>query len=220
MLSKWLKRSANVQVFCGSFAFAPAFSESVAVPPPPTPSVFDDTNPSKDFNIGVKLGRFPIKFETTTLTEVQKVAAAERIDRQGDAGEAILWLCYSVRQGPIGEAIWLISSAEMGGSAHSITDVVLEKMDENDPSAKCPQLPPNFSAITIGSGVRLGSSLKEILKTLGKPTRISSDWYVYTYQGKVPDTCQPGGLDRIKWLIARFADGLLVEIHTGQTTSC
>jgi hypothetical protein len=166
------------------------------------------------------MGPFRVAFEATTLNEAQARAAGGKVASQGDGGEAILWLCYSTTGRHGDEAIWLVSSSEMGGLGHSVTDVIGKSIDKKDPAIKCPRLPPNLSPLTIGPGVWLGSSVQETLQSLRGLTRISGDWYVYEYSGQVPDSCQPGGMDRVKWLTMRVAKGYVVEIHAGQTTTC
>jgi hypothetical protein len=142
------------------------------------------------------------------------------MEAQGDAGEAILWLCYSAIRGHEDESLWLISSAELGGDTHAITEVVVKKVGTHDPSVACPRLPPDMSRIVMRSRVWLGTTVPDVRSTLGEPQKISGDWYVYSYAGKVPGNCNPGGLDRDKWILIRFAGRLVVEIHAGQTTTC
>jgi hypothetical protein len=212
---------ASLLVGLGLFNIVlPAYAESVHAPPPPTPNLPGKPDRRKDLDIGLQMGEFRLHFERTTLAHVQRLLGSGRIDTQGEAGEAILWLCYTVQGEKGDERLWIISGSEMGGSDHSVTSIVGESNVRDTPGELCPMLPTAMSPIAIGNGIWIGSSLQTVLKAFGSPTRKDGAWYVYLYEGKVPGRCQPSGFDRDKWLAMRVIEGRIVEIHAGQTTTC
>jgi hypothetical protein len=66
------------------------------------------------------LDQYRIRFEETGLRDVMPRAGGY-IQHQGDAGENIYWLCYTIADGKPAQRLWIIASGEMGGPEHDST---------------------------------------------------------------------------------------------------
>jgi hypothetical protein len=84
------------------------------------------------------MGRVELVFEKTTLDEMLRQVGSGVMHRQGNAGEAIGWLCYTVH--PLKERLWIIASAEMGGPEQRITEISAS-YEISEPAQHCPELP-------------------------------------------------------------------------------
>jgi len=98
-----------------------------AEPPHVPDGMIDSATPvTKEPTKGLTLGSFRIEFEKTTLTEVRTAASGGTVAQRGDAAEHILWLCYTSERPGAKERLWIISSGEMGGSEHDVTEISVE----------------------------------------------------------------------------------------------
>ena len=102
--------------------------------------------------------------------------AGGTIEHQGDAGGSIYWLCYSTR----GARIWLVSSGEMGGVRHAITE--FDAMtSRGTASADCPPLPVRFQPLSMHGGIWLGTFEGAVRKVLETPSQAHGSWQLFNY---------------------------------------
>jgi hypothetical protein len=196
------------------------FAASAAEPPPHPPSqALDwpsslDREPSK----GIALGAFRVQFETTTLRDVQRAAFVGAIAQSGDAGEHMLWLCYTIKGPEVAERLWIISDGEMGGDTHAVTAIAARRLSRAAPTQGCPELPTAMQPVSLDANVWLGISDAQLEKELG-PSHSVGPWRSYRYQTKVPGQCE-GGYDMTNWLATKLRDGYITSLYAGQVTSC
>jgi hypothetical protein len=165
----------------------------------------------------LRLGNFSVIFEDTTLDLVRAAAGSADIQGQGDGGERIYLVCYTLE----GAArVWIGSHGEMGGANHAVTSVIGQEQNDVRPTDDCPALPKQLQPISLDNGLWLGATEKEATKVLGPVSHSEGPWRSFDYQGKVPGNCAPDGFDLTNWILYKADSGRIVEIAAGQVTSC
>src|SRR5712691_1708962 len=76
----------------------------------------------------LKMGDLEVRFEETTLRAVSGTAGVGSMHHQGDAGESIYWLCYTVQGDAKAQRIWIVAHGEMGGLDHAVTMVTAQEL--------------------------------------------------------------------------------------------
>jgi hypothetical protein len=187
---------------------------AAAEPPPSDPfeSVDWPASMPREPTKGVTLGTFRVEFEKTTLSEVQHAVKAGAIEQRGDAAEHILWLCYSITQS---ERIWIISSGEMGGREHAITEVAARRRNSENATSDCPSLPRGMRPASMDKRIWLGSTEAELDRTFGPPSQSRGAWRSYYFEIDVPRDCVEGNS-----LTIELEQGRVVALDAGQITSC
>lgn len=94
---------------------------------------------------GITLDSLRIDFERTSLSDVRNAVGVGHISRQGDAGDSVTWLCYTLPAAQGASRLWL-TSGEMGGGRY-ITEVSIRMSNAFTPRPACPLLPKRFRAI-------------------------------------------------------------------------
>lgn len=202
---------------------AAAMSAAAAMPPPDFPEELLAEPTVKLRPVGaLSLGALEVRFEETTLAQAKLAAGTGSIGERGHAGGHILWLCYAVPQHSRFDRLWLISSGEMGGNEHRITQIAAVRSAGMKPMNDCPELPEKLQPVSLSTGLWLGTDVRHLTATLGPPSRHVGDWMSYLYVGKKAAfnvTCS-GGWDVMNWLVTRSSDGMISAIHAGQVASC
>ncbi|MDF2120110.1 hypothetical protein PY365_31570 [Roseiarcaceae bacterium H3SJ34-1] len=156
------------------------------------------------------LGAFAGRFEETPLGAVRKAVGAGSVQHQGDAAGSLHWLCY--RRGQ--NRLW-VTSGEMGGADHRVTEIVAELTDKDTgTSADCAVLPKKFAPLVFDGKLHLGLSRSEVVKALGPPSKSDAARTVYSHQGKVA-----GGFDETAWFILQLREEKLVSMRGGKATT-
>ncbi|MET4175489.1 hypothetical protein ABIB99_006604 [Bradyrhizobium sp. LA6.1] len=192
----------------------PADDCSAQTPPPPVDEhAFERVPPTvvKRLATRFSLGAFAGRFEETRLGAVREAVGEGTIRHQGDAGDSIYWLCYRRAQ----HRLWVVSSGEMGGPDHLVTEIV-EELTEKDAGASvdCAIIPEKFSPVVLDSKLHLGMSRQEVITALGPPSKSEAAQIVYSHEGKLAD-----GFDETAWLILGFGEDKLVSMRGGKTTT-
>ena len=192
----------------------PADDCSAQTPPPPVDEhAFERVPPTvvKRLATRFSLGAFAGRFEETRLGAVREAVGEGTIQHQGDAGDSIYWLCYRRAQ----HRLWVVSSGEMGGPDHLVTEIV-EELTEKDTetSTDCAIIPEKFSPVVFDSKLHLGMSRQEVITALGPPSKSEAAQIVYSHEGKLADGC-----DETAWLILGFREDKLVSMRGGKTTT-
>ncbi len=192
----------------------PADGCSAQTPPPPVDEhAFERVPPTvvKRLARSFSLGAFAGRFEETPLGAVREAVGEGAIQHQGDAGGSIYWLCYRRAQ----HRLWVVSSGEMGGPDHLVTEIV-EELTENDTetSTDCAIIPEKFAPLVFDGKLHLGMSRSQVIAALGPPSKSEAAQMVYSHEGKLAD-----GFDETAWLILRFREDKLVSMRGGKTTT-
>ena len=170
---------------------------------------------------GAVLGRFQITFERTTLDAIRAEVGMGAVSHSGGGADSLLWLCYTVATATRRERLWIASSAEMGGSNHAVTLVTAVVVDAVGSDPDCPLLPKRLTPVALDHGIWLGSSSRDLTRSLGTPSHVAAPWNVYDFLSKVAGNGKcDGGYDRINWLDAKLNGRAVIEISAGQVTSC
>jgi hypothetical protein len=200
---------------------ANASSIAAGVPPPNSPfseQSWKSTLPVPPSS-GVRFGTLRVEFEKTTLGDVQTVVGEGTIANQGDAGDSVYWLCYTVAANGRAERIWIVSSGEMGGADHEVTGVSAQLSNVGHGTASCPALPSRFLPARIDHHLWLRSSARDVEKALGAPSHSALPWLSFDFEGKIQGNCE-GGFDRINGLTLRVENGIVTGLQASQVTSC
>jgi hypothetical protein len=127
----------------------PANDCSAQTPPPPVDEhAFERVPPTVAKRLATRfsLGAFAGRFEETPLAAVREAVGEGIIQHQGDAGGSIYWLCYGRAQ----HRLWVVSSGEMGGPDHRVTEIVQELTEKDtDTSTDCAIIPEKFSPLVF-----------------------------------------------------------------------
>ena len=111
------------------FAILPGDCSAQTPPPPLSEDAFERVPPTVAKRLATRfsLGAFAGRFEKTQLGAVREAVGKGTIQHQGEAGESVYWLCYRRAQ----HRLWVVSSGEIGGPDHLVTQVV-EELTEKD----------------------------------------------------------------------------------------
>jgi hypothetical protein len=135
---------------------------------------------------------------------------------EGDAGENIYWLCYTITDGKPPQRFWIIASGEMGGPEHDIT----RSHGTSDDGKANQRLPVASTEIAAGRGIWLGAPATSSATRLRKEPNRNGEWRGYLYLEKAPRDCKPDGFDVSNSLAWSATDGVISRIVAGQVTSC
>lgn len=192
-------------------------------PPPTIPQDLFATKPPTSQNLlsaGIHFGPFDIIFEKTTLADIVDAVGGGEISHQGDAGESIYYLCYTLTDAHVRGRIWIIASGEMGGPEHR-ADLIDARVDNSaSPIADCPALSIKFGKVSFDRKISLGMQDTLAVKNLGPTFTKQKNWVHYEYQGTIPNACAPDAADIINYMSFQTTGGILRRIVAGQTTSC
>lgn len=192
----------------------PADDCSAQTPPPPVDEqAFERVPPTvvKRLATRFSLGAFAGRFEETPLGAVRKAVGEGTIQHQGDAAGSTYWLCYRRAQ----HRLWVVSSGEMGGADHRVTEIVEEFTEKDtETSTDCAIIPKTFAPLVFDGKLHLGMSRSEVVTALGPPSKSEAAQMVYSHAGKVAHD-----FDETAWLILGFREDKLVSMRGGKTTT-
>lgn len=192
-----------------------------AVPPPSVPDEMVMT-PTTTLALlsGAMLGNYHLRFEETTLAQVQQVVGVNSgIAHQGDAGESIYWLCYTIPGEHAGQRLWLIADGEMGGQEHDITELMVQGVSGAVPTSDCPALPSRFQPARFdNSPVWPGMSREKVVLNTGGGNQ-NGNWLFLSSEKWVPSgTCEEAAQENSMYIHTVF--GRVDIVDTGQITAC
>ncbi|MBR1087281.1 hypothetical protein JQ621_07285 [Bradyrhizobium manausense] len=191
----------------------PANACFAQTPPPVDEHVLERVPPTVVTRLATRfsLGAFDGRFEETRLGAVRDAVGEGTIRHQGDAAGSMYWLCYRRAQ----HRLWVVSSGEIGGPDHLVTEIVEELIEKDaGASADCDTLPEKFSPVVFDSKLHLGMSRQQVITALGPPSKSDAAQIVYSHEGKLAD-----GFDETAWFILRFRAGKLASMRGGKTTT-
>ncbi|RXH22503.1 hypothetical protein XH99_17595 [Bradyrhizobium nanningense] len=171
----------------------PAHDCSAQTPPPPDREhAFEHVPPTvvKRLVTRFSLGAFAGRFEKTRLGAVREAVGKGTIQHQGDAGDSVYWLCYRRAQ----HRLWIVSSGEMGGPDHLVTEVVEERTEnDTETSTDCAIIPEKFAPLVFDGKLHLGMSRSEVVTALGPPSKSEAAQMVLTTESSQTVLMRPHG---------------------------
>ena len=188
---------------------------TLADEPPPPPKwaeglILSETakvDPVSPLTMGSKV----IVLEKTPLAEVLSAVGSGEIHTQGDAGEFVAWLCYTVTSPETKQRLWLTSS-ELGGGTIIDGMSATEIPATTTPNNKCPELPGKFQPLHLGKNVWLGATASELQRKLGT-TKKTGNLLLYIYSGKQNE------YDVMGTLAIEISHSRAVAIHAVHSTT-
>ncbi|MDC7682632.1 hypothetical protein PQU92_05055 [Asticcacaulis sp. BYS171W] len=160
-----------------------------------------------------RLGGGVYRFEQTSLIDLAKATGHRRIGHEGDASEALDWLCFTVKS-PQPYRLWL-SSSEMGGGT---IDGVNMRAEAAKATEDCPILGARLTPVSV-DGVRIGMTQVEVRKVLGAPADQRDGWWIYTYEKNVRPSDPGYFFTAYGHMMLRFEAGRLTHLSAGRVTS-
>ena len=159
----------------------------------------------------IQFGKMILVLEKSTLAGVRSQLGSGEIFQNGDAAEALSWLCYTLASGRSSQTVWL-SSSEMGGGK-VIDGLTAMQFDSKAPAHRnCSRLPQTYGSIHLANGLWLGATQAQVLSTLGTPQKHGDSWS-YVFEGK------DGEYDISSELAFKFRGGKVVGIASSRVTS-
>jgi len=182
-----------------------------SLPPPTWPAsdikpIGTDIQPAT----GVTLDSFHVTFEKTTFHDVLGALGAAPVQHQGDAGEFLMWVCYTLPD--VHARVWLTSS-ELGGHKY-IDGMVAKQLESTDTKTSlCPVATRQIAVVSLDHGIWLGSSVEKIKNILGIANGAPASVISYTYQGK------DGEFDVDSFLALKMRKNQVTELYASHTTT-
>jgi len=203
------------------FVFGASFNVCAQTPPPDTPfdaMTWTATLKQKP-STTLRMGTLRVQLEQTTLDDVRRAASVGKVAHRGDAGKSMYWLCYTSSAPDVAQRIWIIAHAEMGGSAHYVTEISAEVISNGHATADCPALPKRLSTVSLENHLWLGASEAEATTHMAAPSYRNGHWRSFDFAGKVAGDCS-GDLDLTASLLLHFQNGRVNSLRVSQITSC
>ena len=196
-----------------------------SVPPPNWPDSIS-SHPSLNVRPAtrLRLGAFVARFEKTTLAQIRDAMRVGTIEHQGDAGESMYWLCYTVARAQPPQRLWITSHGEMGGREHTVGGFMIEEISRAQASPGCPSMPSSGYPLSLDRGIWIGTNHSALLRKLPTPSGLRGDWLEFLYEGRVRGRDPFGsGTDvdfaEISALSARVVSGRVAALQAWKVTA-
>lgn len=189
-----------------TFAALPAAADAPFAPPTP---LLDPTTAKpgpKAVAQAFKLNGIKGTLEKTTFAEVQKRFGGE-VTRQGEAGNALSWLCYDLPAQHL--RVWLTSD-ELH-THRQISGITIWSVPSAAQSPNCPVATGPQSAEL--DGISLGQDVGAVLARLGAPGLVKGDWSAYLHMAK------DGKLDERDYLVVKTDNSHVSHLQAGRLTT-
>lgn len=161
-----------------------------------------------------RLGGMKIRLETTTLQDVQRRFGGS-IGHEGDASEALDWLCIGEADANGRWILWLTSS-EMGGGRY-IDGVQWLRVGARAIADRRCAVMPTGRDIDLPVALRLGMREEAARKALGQPTFVWKDALFYCHEHEETIHSERYTVDSTIRL--GLSDGAVREIDADRTSS-
>jgi hypothetical protein len=148
----------------------PGFADTVIRYTGPEGKVFD-----KPVDL-ITIGDFDVRLEVTNLTDVTSAFGGE-IHHQGEAGEAVTWLCYTRDE----RVFWFYSDGEMGDG--KVNMVAVEDAPGASTGAGCSEAHRAFDSIDFG--IRTFGDWMGVMHRLGT-VEPEGGLFGYRYMDEIP----------------------------------
>jgi hypothetical protein len=161
-----------------------------------------------------RVSNFPIEFEQTKIDDV-RTRLGGIIGHKGDAGEYREWLCFHGKNSEGRWVLWLENGEIDGGRVGSFRWERLPTNAELD--QRCRILQRKAGGIVLPISLRLGTTEKEVLKTLGTPTVRRGDRLIYIHEHDETIRGEPFTSNNI--VEVRLRGGTVCAIEVSKTVS-
>ena len=159
---------------------------------------------------GLTLDAFHVTFEETTFNDVLRALGTAPIRHQGDAGEFLMWVCYTLPG--VHARVWLTSS-ELGGQKY-INGMVAKPLESTDTETSlCPATTPPIAAASIDRGVWLGDAVEKVKRILGSADKTAASVVGYSYKGRARE------FDVDSFLTLTIQKNKVTELYASHTTT-
>jgi hypothetical protein len=159
---------------------------------------------------GVTLDSFHVTFEKTTFNDVLGVLGTTPIRHQGDAGEFLMWVCYTLPD--VHARVWL-TSGELGGQRYIDGMVAKQLKSTEAETSLCPAAIRQITFVSIDNGIWLGQAAEKIKSILGIANKAPASVIYYTYEGK------DGEFDVDSVLALKINKNRVTELHANHTST-
>ena len=140
-----------------------------------------------------KVGDLPIILEETKLEDVRRLFGGT-IGSQGDASEAVAWLCLHGSDASGKWMLWL-TSGELEGSIY-IDGIQWRRLSSNErPDRRCASLPVNKAGIALPIALHPGMKRQEVMQVLGRPTEAHGGMLIYFHEHQETIHNEPYSVD-------------------------
>lgn len=157
------------------------------------------------------LGSFPIRFEETTLSQVQQGIGMSPLQQTGDGANALSSICYTLTTPAGTQRLWL-GAGEMGGDTRITTLAAMILPAGTPNSTRCPELPAPARPVAFANGLWLGTTSNNALRILGHARRVGG-YHLYVQE------THSGEFIQSNTLLFRTINGKISEMHASRITS-
>lgn len=162
---------------------------------------------------GAFLGHTYLEFGRSTLQDVVRSAGVGSIERQGDGGSGIRYVCLTDDIGETKTRLWFVSSV-VGGPDMAITELNSVALGPGDKANNaCPRLPSSLRPARLDRSVWIGTSERSLNAILGAPSIRHEGWTWFTFIGQCPESNHGKVVNRDVMSI------LSVKVHEGRVTA-
>lgn len=157
----------------------------------------------------------PVTLEETKVEDVRERLGGT-IGSQGDASEALAWLCFHGGDKTGRWMLWL-TSGELAGLT------IIDGFDWSRLSAggipdhRCRSLPKNSDGIELPIQLHLGMTEQEVRQTLGAPSDIRNKTLIFNHEHKTVIRNEPYTVSNNVSVV--FRSGVVWAIEVARTTS-
>lgn len=208
---------ATIGLLVATTTSAASQTSGLPIPPPDTPIESANLKPTlhRPPSVGISLGDLHVRFEKSTLADIQQKIGAGIIAHRGDAGDSLTWLCYTIPYVHDTTRLWL-SSGELEGNTY-VSSATAELSHGAIPAtSQCPDLPLRFRHIALDHALWLGMPNARFDKALGNPSHEREGWRMFNYLAPI----DRGRCEQQNWLWTHSTDDQVTRIDVGQTSSC
>ncbi len=180
----------------------------------------------------VMLGKFPVIFEKTSLSEIREKTNSSKIQvARGGVWDGELLLCYTMITDRGGERIWFTSDSVYGKAGGREDSKVLGMIATTLTGAvsiprDCPLLKVSLQPVVLNGGISLGMSRDDVMRRLSPKAKLDNGQIRFDYDEplKANDPAmKPSkatkGMRVGSALTVGFADDMLVTFSAQRITS-
>jgi hypothetical protein len=162
----------------------------------------------------IHVSDFAIVLEDTELQAVREHLGGQ-IGSQGDAGEALGWLCLHGTDAMGGWVLWLKSGEIDGPNVSGFQWQRVTSSAQFD--ARCQALPEGSSNVALPIELRLGTTEAQVLEILGPPSARTGNNLIYVHEHEQSIHDQP--YTSVNSVIVVLRNGIVWGIEVEKTTT-
>jgi len=167
-------------------------------------------------------GSLRVVFNRTTLADILSHFPGGTISVNHEMGASGRYsVCYQIRSAKPTEYAWVLSDSEMGGPKHRVTEIqATTRVLSPSESAQCGDLTKKMKVV-FDNGIWLGSSARQISRTLGPPSARKGHWLGYSYEKSERHTVngKPVTFDVGNFFQVHMENGAVTEIDASEVIS-